>query len=243
MTHVVAGYPSLEETEELVLLMEKAGVDFIEIQIPFSDPIADGPTIMKANDKALENKVTIEDVLSLMQRLTKKVEIPLLFMGYYNSIFHYGVEKFCKKAKKVGAQGLIIPDIPLDEETHEHFVRYSNENNLCNIRVLSPTSTDTRITANIKIAKGFVYCTAISGTTGTRSQLDPQTSKFLQKMRKSTNLPLAVGFGISSPEHIKALIGFADIAVVGSAVIQKIEQTGVNSVKSYIRLLVKAGMK
>lgn len=241
MTHVVAGYPSLKETEKLVLQMEEVGVDIVEIQIPFSDPIADGPTIMKANDKALENNITINDALQLMQRLTNKVKIPLLFMGYYNSLFHYGVERFCKDAEKAGAQGLIIPDMPLDEESHEHFTHYCERYHLSPIRVLSPTSTDKRIAANLKIAQGFVYCTAVSGTTGARNKLDNQTQQFLVRMKQTTDISLAVGFGISQPEHIKALIGFADIAVVGSAVIQKIKQSGIQGVKGYLESLVQAG--
>lgn len=241
MTHVVAGYPSLQETEQLVLQMEKAGVDFVEIQIPFSDPIADGPTIMMANDKALEKEVRVNDTLALMKRLTKKVQIPLLFMGYYHSIFQYGVEKFCKNAAKAGAQGLIIPDMPIDEEKHEHFLRYCNESNLAAIRILSPTSTNERIAANLKVAQGFIYCTAVSGTTGARSKLDGQTRQFLTKMKRNTQVPLAVGFGISQPEHIQAVIGFADIAVVGSAVIQEIENGGLGKAISLIRRLVEAG--
>lgn len=241
MTHVVAGYPSLKETEQLVLQMEEVGVDVVEIQIPFSDPIADGPTIMKANDKALENNITINDALQLMQRLTSKVKIPLLFMGYYNSLFHYGTERFCEDAEKAGAQGLIIPDMPLDEEAHEHFTCYCERHHLSPIRVLSPTSTNERIAANLETAQGFVYCTAVSGTTGVRNKLDNQTQQFLVRMKQTTDIPLAVGFGISQPEHIKALIGFADIAVVGSAVIQKIEQSGIQGVKGYLESLVQAG--
>jgi tryptophan synthase alpha chain len=241
MTHVVAGYPSLEKTEQLVLKMEKAGVDFVEIQIPFSDPIADGPVIMTANDKALENKVTISDALQLMQKLAVQVDIPLLFMGYYNSVFQYGTEKFCHDAKKAGAQGLIIPDIPLDEEIHEHFLKYCKKYDLLAIRVLSPTSTHDRILKNLQAAQGFIYCTAVSGTTGVREKLNTQTQHFLEKMKQMTNLPLGVGFGISEPEHIKALIGFADFAVVGSAVIQKIEQKGIKEIDSYLESLVQAG--
>ena len=241
MTHVVAGYPNLEQTEQLVLEMEKAGVDLVEIQIPFSDPIADGPTIMKANDIALQNKVTVKDTMKLMQRLSSKVQIPLLFMGYYNSIFHYGVHEFCQDAQQAGAQGLIVPDLPFDEEQHEHFIEYCQQYDLAPIRVLSPTSTETRITENIKFAQGFIYCTSVSGTTGARNNVAIQTQTFLKKIRKQTKIPLAVGFGISRPEHIQALIGFADMAVVGSAVINRIEQKGIQEIGKYFESLVAAG--
>lgn len=238
MTHVVAGYPSLAETEQLVIEMEKAGVSYVEIQIPFSDPLADGPTIMMANDKALANGTTIEDAFSLMERLTKKVSIPLLFMGYYNSVFQYGVERFCKKAQQVGAHGLIIPDVPLDEESHEQFLKMCDKYKLASIRVLSPTSSDDRIEQNLQVAKEFVYCTAISGITGSRNQIHPQTKQFLKRMRSKTDLPLAVGFGISKPEHVQALKGYADIAVVGSAVIKEVEKGGVEKGISFIKRLI-----
>ncbi len=243
MTHVVAGYPSLQDTERLVVEMEKVGVDFVEIQIPFSDPIADGPTIMKANDTALKNKVTITDALQLMERLTKKVSIPLLFMGYYNSVYRYGVEQFCTDAAQAGARGLIIPDIPMDEEDHEHFIAYCRKYGLAPIRVLSPTSTESRIIDNVQVAQDFIYCTAIAGTTGARTTLDNSTRQFLNKMKAITDVSLAVGFGISHPDHLRALIGSADIAVVGSAVIQKIEECGVDGATSYLQTLTAAVMK
>ncbi len=243
MTHVVAGYPTLQETIKLVIAMERAGVDIVEVQIPFSDPIADGPTIMKANDTALANNVTIQDTLLLIQQLSKQVHIPLLLMGYYNSLIHYEVKQFCQDAQQAGAQGLIIPDIPIDEEEYEHFLQYCSLYHLAPIRVLSPTSTDERIQANLKVAKGFLYCTAISGTTGTRSTVDRQTQQFLRKMKQLTNIPLAVGFGISDPSHVKDLIGFADIAVVGSAVIQQIEKSGIQGVEEYLEKFVEVGRK
>ena len=134
MTHVVIGYPSLETTESLVKTMEEAGVDFIELQIPFSDPLADGPTIMRACEKALENGIKVKDSFEVAKELSSGIKIPLLFMAYFNTVFRYGVEKFCKDAKNVGISGLIVPDLPIEEEKCEHFMKYCKKYDLNHIQ-------------------------------------------------------------------------------------------------------------
>ena len=225
MTHVVVGYPSLEITESLVKVMENAGVDFIELQIPFSDPLADGPTIMRACEKALENGTRVKDSFDLANRLFKQVKIPLIFMAYYNTVFKYGVKKFCQDAKKAGISGLIIPDMPLDEEHEEHFIKYCKEAGLKNIRVVSPVSTMDRLKKNSLVADGFVYCTARQGITGTRNELDPKIATFLKNTKKYFKIPIAVGFGISKKEHLKQLSSLADVAVIGSAIIDIINSS------------------
>src|SRR6185437_11988552 len=127
MTHVVVGYPSVEETVMLVRAMAESGVDFVELQIPFSDPLADGPTIMQACEESLNRGTKVKDAFDVMRKLSKEVSIPLLFMSYYNIVFRYGVQKFCRDAKKAGASGLIVPDMPIDEEVHEHFYAFANK--------------------------------------------------------------------------------------------------------------------
>ena len=236
MTHIVIGYPSLDVTIPMVKTMEKAGADFIELQIPFSDPIADGPTIMKACDDSLKSGTNVTDCFSVMETLAKKVSIPLLFMGYYNTLFSYGVEKFIKKAKKAGCSGLIIPDIPPEEEKTEKFIDYCSKYDIHHIRVVSPASTEERIKKNAKIANGFVYCISRFGTTGSQSTLDPRLQSYLRRAKKHIKLPLAVGFGISKRKHIKALKGYAEIAVVGSAIINLIEKC---SQKDYLQRVSK----
>ncbi len=238
MTHVVVGFPSLEATIQLVQDMAAAGVDFIELQIPFSDPLADGPTIMEANDKALAQGTTLQDCFDIMKKLSATVSIPLLFMGYYQSVFHLGVENFCRQAKEAGAQGVIIPDIPVDEESYEHFIKACEKNKLHHIRLLSPTSSVERIKLNAKVQNGFVYCTSRSGTTGANNAIDPSLVEYLRVVRKYIHVPLAVGFGISKPEHVAALVGQADIAVVGSAIIDLIEKEGTQAVSRYITRLL-----
>lgn len=225
MTHVVVGYPSLEKTVDIIKTMANCGVDFVELQIPFSDPLADGPTIMRACEKALENGTRAADAFKIAKHLSKQVSVPLLFMAYYNTVFQYGTEQFVKDAKIAGISGLIVPDMPIDEEANEHFFLSCRKFNLCNIQVISPASTDERLKINSKIANGFVYCTARQGITGVKNKLDPNLSLYLKKMRSFFDIPIAVGFGISKKEHIKALKPYADIAVIGSAIIDIISSS------------------
>lgn len=224
MTHVVVGYPSLEETISLVKLMEKSGVDFVELQIPFSDPLADGPTIMKACEASLKNGTKVKDAFRISTELSKQISIPLLFMAYYNTVFRYGTKKFCIDAKNAGISGLIVPDMPIEEESEEHFMKYCIEAGLHHVRVISPASTDDRLVKNSKVANGFVYFTARQGITGAKSTLDPQLVSHLKQVRKIFTVPIAVGFGISKKEHIKAIKPYADIAIVGSAIIDIINK-------------------
>lgn len=238
MTHVVVGYPSLEETMKIVKVMSESGADIIELQIPFSDPIADGPTIMKACEHSLGNGTKVNDSFAIMRELSSQIATPLLFMSYYNIIYKYGVEKFCRDAKQAGVSGLIVPDMPLDEEGEEHFFESARRYNLHVIPVVSPVSTEERLKKTAKNATGFVYCTARQGTTGVKNSLDPEIAKYLKKVKKYFDIPLAVGFGISKKEHIHSLIGQADIAVMGSAiidVINKSQSDPANQVKEFIR--------
>lgn len=240
MTHVVIGYPSLETTESLVKIMADSGADFIELQIPFSDPLADGPTIMKACEKALENGVKVADAFKLADKLSKQAKIPLLFIAYYNTVFKYGARRFCQDAKKAGISGLIVPDIPLEEEHEEHFIKYCKINKLKNIRVVAPVSTIERLQKNARVASGFVYCTARQGITGARRRLDPNIISYLEKVRNIFNIPIAVGFGISKRDHLKQLLSHVDIAVIGSAVVDVINRSEKNSVEKNIRNFLNA---
>jgi len=219
MTHVIVGYPSLQETEDLIMLMDKVGVDYIELQIPFSDPLADGPTIMKACEDSLRNGTKVADAFALAKKVSGKVKTPLLFMAYFNIVFSYGVEKFCKDSKEAGIAGLIVPDFPLDEEGTEHFNELMKKYGLLNIKVLSPASNETRIKLNSEVGTGFVYCTARQGITGAEKGFDKNVINYLKTVRKHFSIPIALGFGISKKEHIKQMEGIADMAVVGSAIL------------------------
>ena len=243
MTHVVIGYPSLEETVSLVETMAANGADIIELQIPFSDPLADGPTIMRACEQSLANGTKVKDAFVIMKKLSQTVSVPLLFMAYYNTVFRYDVEKFCKDAKDAGAAGLIVPDMAIEEEKEEHFLQYCKKYGLHNIQVISPASTDDRLKKNAAIANGFVYCTARQGITGAKENLSNDLSDFLQRVRKFFTIPIAVGFGISKKEHVEALIGHSDIAVIGSAILDVITKTKKeereNAVKKFLSALDK----
>ncbi len=219
MTHVVIGYPSLEETIERVKIMEAAGVDIIELQIPFSDPMADGPAITQANQYAIANGVTVEDCMKLAQTLRQTVSIPIQFIGYYNTVIHYGVEKFITDSLAAGIQGFTFPDLPFDEEPYEHFYAAAQKHNIPVIQLLSPFTTDQRLQYIAKQATGFLYCVARTGVTGASSDLPAGLTDYLKRVQKYATLPLAVGFGISTSDHIAALKGLADIAVIGSALL------------------------
>lgn len=225
MTHVVIGYPTLERTVSLAVAMEKAGADFLELQIPFSDPLADGPTIMKACEQALAQGVKVQDAFHIACQLSTKITIPLLFMAYYNTVFSCGVEQFCRAAVNSGVSGLIVPDMPLDEEENEHFLATCKRNNMFSIRVLSPASTVERMRKNAVVAEGFIYCTARQGITDAQKTLDLQIAEYLKMVKKTCKMPLAVGFGISSRERVELIRDVADIVVVGSAVIDTINSS------------------
>lgn len=222
MTHAVIGYPSLSATKRIVRSMIASGVDLIELQIPFSDPLADGPTIMKACELALSQGIKVKDAFAVMKELSSETTVPFLFMAYYNTVFHYGVEKFVKHAKNAGASGLIVPDMPLDEEGEEHFYALCKRYEMHAIHVVSPASTEERLKKNAVVATGFVYATARQGITGAKAELASQTIQFLSRVKKHFSIPIAVGFGISTKEQVTALTGHAEIAVVGSAIIDKI---------------------
>ena len=242
MTHIVAGYPSLEASENLIMTMAKAGVSFIEIQIPFSDPVADGATIMQANQQALLQGITPEDCFRLMGRLTTKVDTPLLFMTYYNIVFRYGVEAFCKKAKQAGAYGLIVPDIPYHEEKNDHFLRACRKNKLHAIQVISPITPERRLKHIARIAGGFVYCVSRTGITGESKQLNPQLQAYIRRIRQYVSLPLALGFGISNRQQVMAANEAVDIVVIGSKIINIINNSGdgeyLKNVSSFLKKII-----
>lgn len=239
MTHIVIGYPSLEKTVTLVKTMAESGVDLIELQIPFSDPIADGPTIMRACEKSLKNGTKVKDAFTIMKLLSSQVSIPLLFMAYYNTVFKYGVEKFCKDTRNAGASGLIVPDMSIDEEREEHFLSFCKKYQLHNIQVVSPVSTNNRLKKNARVASGFVYCTARQGITGVKNKLDPSTVTYLRNVKKHFSVPIAVGFGLSKRKHIDLLGSYAHIAVVGSALIEQINTARLHESEAKIANFIK----
>ena len=240
MTHVVIGYPILEDTCQVVKLMAAEGVDFIELQIPFSDPLGDGPVIRAANARALAKGVKVADAFRLAEELTKEIKIPLLFMTYLNIAYMYGLKKFCQDARAAGISGLIIPDYNPTLEGREHFEEFAKENELILIRFAALGSSTERLKSLAKEEKGFVYCFSSYGVTGARKELDPRLTAHLQKLRGIFKQPLAVGFGISSARHIKRLKGRADIVVAGSVFLQCLKTGGLASIRRKMQELVGA---
>ena len=242
MTHVVVGYPNMKDTRALVNMMAREGADFIELQIPFSDPLGDGSIIHEANTKALSAGVRVKDAFELVKTLREKdnIKIPLLFMTYMNIPFTYGLEKFCKDAENAGINGLIIPDYNLELEKLDHFERFAEKYNQILIRFVSLESTSSRMKLLSSKAKGFIYCFSIQGITGVRENLYKYLTKHLGQVRRYFSLPLAVGFGISNKEQIKSLHSAADIIVVGSAMIKAFKEGGLSQARIKMRELIKA---
>lgn len=246
MTHVVAGYPDLKTSEDLLLTMSEAGADFIEIQIPFSDPMADGPTIMHANQIALDKGTRVEDCFALAERLRGRLSAPLLFMSYINVPFRMGLDTFVKRSTAVGISGLILPDLPYDEEVEEKSGSTSSSNDytalcdaagICPVYVVSPDISQPRLQKISSLGRGFLYTTLKIGITGGQAATGEKGLTFLEVLRQQTTLPIAAGFGISTPAQAKALEGRADIAVVGSQLIRVFEKDGRKGVADFIRAI------
>jgi len=232
MTHIVLGYPSFEANREIIRQMVDNGVDCIEMQIPFSEPMADGPVILKANQDSLANGTTVEQCLAFGAEMAASYEIPFLFMTYYNILFKYGEERFFQKAKQAGILGLIIPDLP--PEMGADYFRLAGESDIAPILIFAPTSTPERMATLESIAQGFIYCVARRGVTGRKSSLDDDFNSYLTRCREATRLPIAVGFGIQNREDIEALKGRADMAVIGSQTIRLVDEHGPQAVGPFI---------
>lgn len=219
--YVSSGDPDIEFTEDLVMKLVEKGADIIELGIPFSDPVADGPTIQKASLRALKGGITQDKIFSLVKRLREKTNIPLILMTYFNSIYVKGIENFVKEAKEAGIDGIIVPDLPIEEAGVLNKVAFTNGIYLINL--VAPTSTEERIQKIANISHGFIYCVSSLGVTGNKKVDFKHIEDFLQRIRKETSLPLAVGFGISNKDDAKECAKGADGVIVGSALIKIIE--------------------
>lgn len=235
MTHIVLGYPSFDINRQVIEQMVTNGVDCIEMQIPFSEPMADGPVILKANQDSLAYGTTVSQCLEFAAEITAKYNIPFLYMTYYNIIFKYGEEAFFQDCKKAGIQGLIIPDLP--PEMGKDFFELAESHQIAPILIYAPTSTDDRMKELDRVAHGFIYCSARKGVTGKKSEFDESFNDYLARCRAATKLPLAVGFGIQSKEDMDALRGRADMGVIGSQTIRLVDEKGADAVGPFISQL------
>ena len=235
MTHIVVGYPSFEASLQIVDAMVDAGVDLMELQIPFSEPMADGPVILAANQKALAQGSTVERCFDFAATVTRRHRIPFLFMSYYNVLFHAGVLKFVDRMKAAGLSGAIVPDLP-PEEAGEYLPAMERAG-LDPIFIFSPSTSEERMRSIASHGRGFIYCVARKGVTGSHTTFSADLDAYLLRCRAATKLPLAVGFGVQDAADVEYLRGKADIAVVGSATLRLIDEKGVAAVDTFIRSL------
>ena len=220
ITYVMAGDPSLQETEQLVVELEQAGADIIELGVPFSDPIADGPVIQQAAERALRSGTSLRAILSMIAGLRARTQVPLVLMAYYNSIHAFGPERFCQEAAQAGVDGLIMPDMPPDEAGP--LKGPAAAAGLPLIFLLAPTSTAERRTFVARQSQGFVYYVSLTGITGAKLSNIADVGKNVEKIRKVTRVPVAVGFGVATPEDAANVAAIADGVIVGSAIVKQI---------------------
>lgn len=235
--YVMTGHPTLERTRELVALLEECGADIIELGVPFSDPLADGPTIQKAAQTALEQGVTLRRVIGFVAELRKTTQIPVILMTYYNPVFKYGEESFARDAASAGVDGLIIPDLPPDEAGN--LIRHTKRHGLDTIFLLAPTSTDERIGRVARASRGFIYYVSMTGITGANLAMDASIEAHIARIRTECSTPVAVGFGISTPEEASAVARFSDGVIVGSAIVKKAGSPDAE-IRDYLSSLRKA---
>ncbi len=225
---ITCGDPSLEITEQLVYAMERAGADLIELGIPFSDPTAEGPVIQEADLRALQGGATTDKIFDMVADIRKNTQIPLVFMTYANVVFSYGAERFMKKAAETGMDGLILPDVPYEEKGE--FDEVCKQNGLVLISMIAPTSQE-RIRMIAKDAEGFLYCVSSLGVTGTRSEITTDIGAMIQIAKEETDIPCAVGFGISTPQQAAEVAAKADGVIAGSAIVKLCGKYGEDCVR------------
>ncbi len=234
--YITVGYPTVEATLKVVPLLASSGCDIMELGIPFSDPLADGVTIQKASFFALQNGVTPQLCLEVAKQLSQKVNIPLVFMTYFNPVFSYGLEEFCSACASSGVSGLIIPDLPPEEGSELEAITQRQSLDL--IYLLAPTSTDERIRLVAERSRGFIYLVSVTGVTGVRERLPADLEAFVARVRQVASQPLCVGFGISTPEQARQVARVADGVIIGSRIIQLMEaEDDLTSVGNFIKEL------
>jgi tryptophan synthase alpha chain len=227
VAYLTAGDPSLDATQRFVLALAEAGADVIELGIPFSDPLADGPTIQRASERALKAGTTLASVLDVVRRIRQTSQVPLVLFGYYNPVLQMGLEKFAVAASAAGADGALITDLTPEESSE--YRRILAAHNLDTVFLGAPTSTDERLAAIAACSSGFLYLISRTGVTGAKDALPDDLPSLLRRARAITQLPIAVGFGISLPGHVSVLGGLADAAVVGSALVAEIEKASASA--------------
>ena len=222
MPYLCAGDPTPELTAKLLLTLEAAGADLIELGVPFSDPIADGPTIQRASERALTHGISLQQILEIVTSIRPQTDIPIALMSYYNPIFRMGEETFCKAAQDAGVDGVIVPDLPPEEA--QQLLEIAPRYNLATIFLVAPTSPPERMQLIASVSTGFIYCVSVTGVTGARAMLSDEVAPMITELRKHTDKPISVGFGVSTPEQATQVSQIADGVIVGSAIVNVIEE-------------------
>jgi tryptophan synthase alpha chain len=239
IAYITAGYPDIKATPEIARALAGSGVDIIELGIPFSDPLADGATIQKASHLALQRGVTPKACLETAEEVRRKIKTPLIFMTYYNPILNYGLLEFCRSCTMAGINGLIVPDLPPEEGTELEAI--TRQHGLDMVYMLAPTSTEARIREAGKRSRGFIYLVSLTGVTGAREALSTELEDFVKRVKEKTKQPLCVGFGISSAEQAGRVAASADGVIVGSRLIELIEEDAtLKSIKAFVASLRRA---
>ena len=241
MTHIVIGYPSLPASMELVEAMVEAGVDLMELQVPFSEPIADGPVIMRANQKALAKGIRVSQCLEFAEKVTSRFKIPFLIMSYYNPIFKYGVQKFVGAMSQRGIKGAIVADLP-PEEAGPYLEAMQSEG-LDPVFIFAPTTKRQRMARIAGFSRGMIYCVARKGVTGKRTDFSTGFEAYLERCRAATSLPLAVGFGVAGKEDVDYLATRAEVAVIGTKTLEVVEEKGLSGLKQFLVSLTGKGRR
>ena len=222
MPYLCAGDPTPELTTKLLLTLEEAGADLIELGVPFSDPIADGPTIQRASERALKHRISLQQILEMVKTFRQQTDIPIALMSYYNPIFSMGESVFCKAAQDAGVDGVIVPDLPPEEA--QPLLDVAQQYNLATIFLVAPTSPPERMQSIASASTGFIYCVSVTGVTGARTTLSDEVAPMIAELRKHTDKPISVGFGVSTPEQAKQAVEIADGVIVGSAIVNVVEE-------------------
>ena len=222
MPYLCAGDPTPELTSKILLTLEAAGADLIELGVPFSDPIADGPTVQRSSERALTHRISLQQILEIVATLRTQTDIPIALMGYYNPIFRMGEDAFCKAAQNAGVDGVIIPDLP--PEQAQPLLEVAPHYDLATIFLAAPTSPPERMQLIASVSTGFIYCVSVTGVTGARATLSDEIAPMIAELRKHTDKPISVGFGISTSEQATQVAQMADGVIVGSAIVNVIEE-------------------
>jgi tryptophan synthase alpha chain len=232
--YFTAGFPNLNDTADIIIKLQESGADMIEIGLPFSDPLADGPTIQDSSMSAINNGMNTEILFNQLKDIRDRVSIPLIIMGYFNPILQYGVEKFCKKCNEIGIDGLIIPDLPIDYYL-ENYKSIFEQNKLYNMFLIAPQTSDERIRKIDSISKGFIYMVSSSSITGSKNSFSSEQINYFERIEKmNLNTPRIIGFGVGNKETFNATVNYSKGAIIGSAFIKNLHENGIDSIDSFI---------